>query len=247
VAADRPQTCRYCGRVIQSGTSHQTPLSADELDRVRRRVLAVIGHELRTPVTTLRGLAEQLDRASLDEIRSELGPALQRNAHRVEELLDDLLLASEIVTALPVGEPTSVDVVAATRAAWEELGAPGELRLEGAAEAQVLARAGTVERIVHHILDNAAKYGDRPVTVYFHEGPQYVQIDVHSPGEAITDDDLSLAFELCYRGERAVTSAPGIGIGLPAARVLARQDGGDLELTRRARGGVVAHLTLPSA
>jgi two-component system, OmpR family, phosphate regulon sensor histidine kinase PhoR len=246
VSANPAQTCRYCGRVIQSGTSHETPLSSDELDRIRRRVLAVIGHELRTPVTILRGLAEQLDQASLDEIRSELGPALQRNAHRVEVLLDDLLLASEIVTALPVGVPAPVDIVSATRAAWDELGAPGELRLEGAPRAEALTRPGAAERILHHLLDNAAKYGDRPVTVYVHQGPQHVRVDVHSPGEDITDDDLTLAFELCYRGERAVTTAPGIGLGLPAARVLARQDGGDLELTRRARGGVVAHLTLRS-
>ncbi len=90
------------------------------LDRARRRFVNVVGHELRTPVTTLRGLSEQLLTADDDEVR-ELAPAIARNARRVELLLDDLLLATDITTALPVGDPEAVDLVATAQATWDAL------------------------------------------------------------------------------------------------------------------------------
>ena len=71
------------------------------LNAARGRFIAVAGHELRTPVTTLRGLAEELVRAvdppDADEL-AELAPAILRSARRVEVLLDDLLLATDITT-----------------------------------------------------------------------------------------------------------------------------------------------------
>ncbi len=75
----------------------------EALDSARRRFVAVVGHELRTPVTTLRGFAEELAAAESDAAQ-DLVPAIVRNARRVEQLLDDLLLATEIITALPVGD-----------------------------------------------------------------------------------------------------------------------------------------------
>ena len=220
--------------------------AAEELDLIRRRVIAVIGHELRTPVTTLRGLAAQLEHADEDQIRTVLGPGLARNTARLESLLDDLLVASEITTVLPVSEPQAVPVEAAARAAADEVGA--ELALAGQVELAVAARDGVAERILRHLFDNAMKYGRPPVTVEVRDGGNgYVEIDVHSPGDEVVDADLALAFEVFYRGEQAVTSSSGLGIGLPAARALARQDGGDLWLAPLAAGGVVLHLTLPAA
>jgi len=59
----------------------------DALDLARRRFVNVVGHELRTPVTTLRGLSEELADATEDELR-DLTPAIVRNARRVEALVD---------------------------------------------------------------------------------------------------------------------------------------------------------------
>jgi signal transduction histidine kinase len=178
-----------------------------------------------------------------------LAPGLERNTARLESLLDDLLVASDISTALPVTDPRPVAVGTAAQAAADAVGAGAALDLEGNVDLAVLARDGVLERIFRHLFDNAQKYGRPPITVYVHPAAVdagMVEIDVHSPGEPVADTDLELAFELFYRGERAVTSAAGLGIGLPAARALARQDGGDLRLAPRAKGGVVMHLTLPA-
>src|SRR3954447_7650973 len=62
-----------------------------EVDALRRRVLNVIPHALRTPITTFRGLTEALVHATDDEIRNDIGPALRRLAAQAEHLLDDML------------------------------------------------------------------------------------------------------------------------------------------------------------
>lgn len=219
----------------------------EALDLARRRFVNVVGHELRTPVTTLRGLAEELPVASLDEVR-ELAPALVRNARRVEALLDDLLLAADITTALPVGEPEPIDLVATAQAAWDSLANGEQLDLGGLSEAIVAMRPGAADIMLERVLDNAHRYGKPPFELETtrHEGK--VRIRVSNGGADLGDDDVHLAFELFYRGEGAVTSAPGFGLGLPVARALARQHDGDLTLASRDGGGLDVIIDLlPSA
>ena len=207
---------------------------------------AVVGHELRTPVTTLRGLSEELVNASEAE-RLELAPAILRSARRVESLLDDLLLATDITTALPVGDPEPVDLVTCAQATWDALESGSELTLTGDHEAIVSMRPRAADTMLERVLDNAVRYGTPPVSFDADAGHgDRVQITVASGGIELASDDVHLAFELFYRGEGAVTSAPGFGLGLPVARALARQHDGDLHLEPRPGGGLEVTIDLPA-
>jgi signal transduction histidine kinase len=217
----------------------------EALDAARRRFVNVVGHELRTPVTTLRGLAEELVAGDGDD--PELAPAILRNARRVEELLDDLLLATDIVTALPVGEPEPVDLVAAAQATWDALEPAGDLELDGATEAVAIMREGAADTLLHRVLDNAVRYGEAPWVLHSEVVGDRVRLRMSSGGAELGGADVDLAFELFYRGEGAVTTAPGFGLGLPVARALARHDGGDLTLEAGPAGGLDVLLDLPAA
>lgn len=216
------------------------------LDAARRRFVNVAGHELRTPVTTLRGLAEELVHADADQV-GELAAAILRNARRVETLLDDLLLATEITTALPVGDPEPVDLVATAQAIWDAFDDDAELTLSGVNEAQAMMRPGAADTLLHRVLDNARRYGTPPVELRATTADGRVELEVTSGGSELAGDDVDLAFELFYRGEAAVTSAPGFGLGLPVARALARHDDGDLHLAPRSGGGLAVTIDLPAA
>lgn len=218
----------------------------DALDLARRRFVNVVGHELRTPVTTLRGLSEELVQATEAELQ-ELAPAILRNARRVESLVDDLLLASEITTALPVGEPEPIDLVASAQATWDAFEIADDLRLDGATEAVSAFRPGAAEQLLERVLDNAHRYGSPPYSFESSVGEGRVTLKVSSEGVDLAPDDVHLAFELFYRGEGAVTSAPGFGLGLPVARALARQHGGDLQIEARPGGGLDVIIDLPAA
>jgi len=213
----------------------------DELDLLRRRVVNVVGHELRTPVTTVRGLAESLAVDDLDdETRRRLTDALVRSATRLEALVDDLLLASGIFTASPTGELTTVDLADAVRRAGWPTAAP----IEGAAVAR--ARRDAVDRALGPIVDNALRHGS-PIEVRLHVHGDRAVVDVESGGPEIADGEAALLCEPFFRGEAAVMTAPGLGLGLAIARTVARYEGGDVTAHARTGGGLVVRLQLPCA
>jgi len=216
------------------------------LNAARGRFIAVVGHELRTPVTTLRGLAEELQHTDPESV-PELASALVRNARRVESLLDDLLLATDITTVLPVGDPEPIDVVATAQAIWDAFEEDAPLELDGADEAVAMMRPGSADNLLERVLDNARRYGSEPYVMRTEVTPERVRVMVSSEGAELASDDVYLAFELFYRGEAAVTAAPGFGLGLPVARALARQDGGELTIEPHEGGGLDVCIDLPAA
>jgi signal transduction histidine kinase len=223
--------------------------SGRDLEWVRSRVLHVIGHELRTPITTVRGLADALVAAETDpdpEVRAQIVDALQRNARRLEGLLDDLLAAADVTTSLPVGDPRPIPLGETIRQAWSEVGRGG-LTVDDSLSARGLARPDSVRRILSHVLDNAVKYGTPPVTVRVYPVGSIVRVDVDSPGAQLPEEDVCYATEPFWRGERAVTMAPGLGLGLAVARTLAAHEGGDLFVQDRRGGGLLTVLEFPGA
>lgn len=232
--------------MADSTSDEEVAAALEALNAARGRFVAVVGHELRTPVTTLRGLAEQLHSADEPGLR-ELIPAIVRNARRVESLLDDLLLATDITTVLPVGEPEPVELVASAQATWDALTVGEDLELTGDAEATALLRAGAADTMLERVLDNARRYGSPPFRLDAATKADRVILTISSQGAELQPDDVHLAFELFYRGEAAVTSAPGFGLGLPVARALARQHDGDLTLEPHPGGGLDVSIDLPAA
>jgi signal transduction histidine kinase len=215
-----------------------------EVDALRRRVLNVIPHALRTPITTFRGLAEALTTATDDEIRDQIGPALRRLAAQAEHLLDDMLIAAGYTTALPTAAPVATPVAETVRAVWADLGGDVELDLSGGEGVTVTAPEGSLFKMLVHLLDNASKYGQPPVRVDVAEvNGSRVRIDVHGGGTAPAD--LGMLTEPFYRGEAAVMRAPGLGVGLTVTEALAEQAHGSLEVGADEEGGLVTRLELP--
>jgi two-component system, OmpR family, phosphate regulon sensor histidine kinase PhoR len=215
-----------------------------EVDALRRRVVNVVGHALRTPVTTLCGMAEALAVADDPETRTALADGVARNARVVERLLDQLLIAAGVTTVLPVGDPSRVvarDVVAAV---WNEMRTAATLHLD-AHDVVVNVRPSALEQIVFLVLDNAVKYGDGDVFVRGRAGGPRACIEVETRGSGPTDEEMEHAFELFYRGEHAVMRSAGMGMGLTVARELARFEGGDVALFRR-DSAVVTSIELPA-
>jgi signal transduction histidine kinase len=215
----------------------------ERVDLLRRRIINVVGHELKLPVSTIRGLAASLETAGADEIRDQIAPALVRNTARLERLVDDLLLAAGVTTVLPVEPPTAQPLRPAVDRVWSTVGA-GELTITGDADVEVCSRGDALDRMLEALLDNAAKYGRPPVEVGVRRVDTSVAIDVVTGG-APSPDDLALALEPFFRGEAAVTAAPGLGVGLAVASALAEQQGGRVTIEAR-DDHVVTTVELPA-
>lgn len=222
--------------------------TAEEIDALRRRLLNVVGHELRTPMAALAGLARQMSSASEEQIRAELAPAIERLATRTERLVDDLLLATGITTALPVESPEPIDLVTVTEEAWSSLGSltTGRgLQLEGDGAVALVAPT-TARRILAHLLRNAATYGRGEVEVHVTRRESTARTRIVNRGPVPTSEEQRLVFEPFYRGEHAVTAGPGLGLGLTVARTLARHAGGDVDFTPADTDRVEVTLELPA-
>lgn len=213
-----------------------------EVDALRKRVLNVIPHALRTPITTFRGLSEALATATDAEIRDVIGPALRRLAAQAEHLLDDLLIAAGYTTALPTGEVRPADVEPVVRTVWRELGgADADLEITGHARA-VAAPEGSLFKVLVHVLDNAHKYGEGRVRVGLDDAGDIVAIEVSTSGD--TPADLPMFAEPFYRGEAAVMRSAGLGVGLTVAQALVEQAGGTLTVRGGDGGGVCCRIEL---
>ncbi|MBA2282386.1 MAG: HAMP domain-containing histidine kinase [Acidimicrobiia bacterium] len=222
-----------------------------DLDLLRRRMINVVGHELRTPITTLRGLAELLGTTEGDpEATEHLHAAVRRAARRAESLVDDLLVSAGVSTALPVSEPVPTDVVDAARAAWAELEDLPEgldLELDVPDGLAVLIHKGGLRRALAAVLDNAVRYGALPVVLAAAVEGDSVRVAVRDAGPGIPAADRALAVEPFFRGERAVTAGPGIGMGLALAAALVAHHGGSLVIGEAEGGGAEVALVLPLA
>ena len=206
--------------------------NGESLELLHRRVVNVVGHELRTPVTIVRGLAESLAVTADEATRTQLIGALVRSAARLEALVDELLLAAGVHTAAPVGDAVTVDLERALRdAGWTAL-------VDGRGVA--LARPEAVQLVLRPIVDNASRHG-APVIARAGDG----WVEVESAGDDLPPGDVALATEPFYRGEQAVMTTPGLGLGLSIATTVARSEGGTVAVRARDGGGLVVRVELP--
>jgi signal transduction histidine kinase len=97
------------------------------------------------------------------------------------------------------------------------------------------------------VLRNAVNLGDGSATVDSCRDDGMIAVGVDSPGPPLPDEDIRFAVEPFWRGERAVTSTPGLGLGLAVARALAEHEGGTLTVEALAGGGLRTTIGLPAA
>jgi K+-sensing histidine kinase KdpD len=220
----------------------------DDLDRLRRRLANVLGHALRTPTATVRGQAEILAATDDPEERARAVAALRRTSRRLEEMIDEVLVVEGIDTRLPTGTPRDLELAGEVRAVAEDLEVVEGVEVAGDREVTVRLPQDGLRWALRAVLDNAGRYGQGPVLVELSTTPEIVALRVSTPagGVGATDDDVRLAFEPFYRGERAVmVTATRLGLGLTAARRVVDELGGRIRLERDEQGGIITHLELP--
>lgn len=217
--------------------------------RIRDDVLAVTGHELKTPLTPLRGLLELLvaRHSVLDEAEIERYlVAVNRNAERLESLLDDLLDAARVQQGGSGGLPEVVEVEALLEQAvalWPELNAL-EFVCDPGARAWV--DPTHLARIATNLLSNAVKYGAPPYRLEAHQRGERVEIVVEDHGPGVPETFRDALYDPYARGP-ADGAAPGVGLGLAITKMLTEASGGRLRFEPVHPSGARFVVELPAA
>jgi len=235
-------------RSLSSSFNHMTDRIARLLG-AQRDFVADASHQLRTPLTGLRLRLEAARELSPDcDAAVELDAAIA-DVDRLSHTVDELLLLSRAGKRRPDGVLLELDQLAAdTVVRWRREAARRgiALALRGRTPAgSAWASRADLERALDALVENALRYSPSHAAVTIATGPG--RIEVHDRGPGIEADERELVFERFHRGRAGVSGPAGHGLGLPIARELAREWGGDVTLQRRPGGGTIAVVTVACA
>jgi signal transduction histidine kinase len=194
------------------------------LERAReaeRRFLADASHELRTPVTALRGNAAFIASHGADP---EVLADLEADAARLGTLIDDLLALAREEAAAPLPD-TPVDLAEVARAAARE-DPEGRVELEPGAPVVVAGDRAGLERAAGNLVRNARLHGPPggAIRISVAGGDGRARLTVADAGAGLPAAEAAHAFERFWRG--AAAPAGGTGLGLAIVRAVAERHGG---------------------
>jgi heavy metal sensor kinase len=200
-----------------------------------------IAHDLKSPITRIRGQAE-LALTTGGPLEELAGTAIEES-DRLLTMIDAMLFISRTEAGVTRPELKPLDLAALVRDACElfrSLAEDKRIRLAWSAPERLPLMADTplVQRMLANLIDNAIKYtpagGEVAVTLEpSAEGAAVVRVRDTGPG--IPDGDLPHIFERFYRGDPS-RSQPGAGLGLSLARAVARAHGGDITVASSPAG-----------
>jgi len=203
----------------------------------RTRMLAAIGHDLRTPITSLRLRAEFIPDKDMRE--------------KILSTLDEMQAITEATLAFAredaAGEPTRlVDLSALTESLCSDLVDLGwDVSFIDSERAPYRCRPAALRRALRNLIENAVRYGTS-ARVAVAQSPEWLEIAVDDDGQGIPDVQLEQVFAPFARLEGSRSRATGgVGLGLSIARTMARSHGGDIVLANRQEGGLRATIRLP--
>jgi two-component system phosphate regulon sensor histidine kinase PhoR len=225
------------------------------LQTVRRDFVANVSHELKTPLTAIRGFAETLaSELASDGQHARFADTIRANAERMQRLVDDLLDLSKIESGGWTPAPAQLDLDDAVSEAIaplrEEASGKGvSIVLE--LETPILrADAMAVRQIVSNLVENAVRYtpSGGKVTVFARGDGNAVVLGVRDTGSGISPDHLPRIFERFYRVDPARSrAAGGTGLGLAIVKHLVEAHGGTVRAESQPGRGTTVMMQFPAS
>lgn len=203
----------------------------------RTDALAAVGHDLRTPLARLRLRSDRIDD---DDLRTAI-------AQDLEEM--DAMVASVLAFLGGDGEPEAprrIDLAVLCATLVDDAADHGhDVRYEGPDHCEATIRPIGIKRALGNLIDNALHYGTR-VTVTLAETARAIHLCVEDDGPGIPPEKLASVVEPFVRLDTARhRDTKGFGLGLAIVVQAAEADGGRLNLSNRAAGGLCAEIVLP--
>lgn len=212
--------------------------AAENANRLKDEFLAVLSHELRSPLNPILGWSKLLQQRKLDTARTKTALiTIERNAQLQAQLIDDLLDISRILRGKLSLNQRVVDLNFVISSALETVRLAAEAKslyiqtISSPHVGTVIGDAGRLQQVVGNLLSNAVKFTSPggQITVTLTSLPPYAQIQVMDTGKGIHPDFLPHVFEH-FRQEDGATTRKfgGLGLGLAIARQIVELHGGTI-------------------
>ena len=226
------------------------------LEAVRRDFVANVSHELKTPLTSIRGYAETLlsDDVSAEQQQQFIG-VIKSNADRLQGIIDNLLDISRLQSGGWQPVLQVVDAAAIAREVWGQIAInarkPLDFDVVELANPRVLADENALRQVFANLLDNAVRHTPEAgsITVRFGMVAENMsEITVTDTGSGIPREALPRIFERFFRADASRRRADGgTGLGLSIVKHLVEQMNGSLTAQSELGKGTSIRILLPRA
>lgn len=227
------------------------------LERIRRDFVANVSHELKTPLTSIRGFAETLLEGAVNnpETAKRFLSKIEKNASNLQNLIEDLLRLSEIESGRLQLHPiplTLANIFQEIKTNFTEiLGEKDiQLKIDAPTDSKVLAESAALKQILTNLIENAIKYSNPggDITLAAEPKENRIEISIADTGIGIPAKDLPHIFERFYRVDKARSrDLGGTGLGLAIVKHLVHTHGGNVQVESTEGKGTCFHFALPAA
>jgi signal transduction histidine kinase len=223
---------------------------AEEAAALRERLVAIVGHDLRNPLTSISMAAHLLSSRALAPAEVELVNRLQRSANRMTRMIDQILDFARIRSGQSFAlQFESADLRQISQSVIDELrlSRPDQeiaLSIEGRADA--IFDSDRIAQVLSNLIGNAIKYGTGgPINVTVYETTSdAVSIEVHNFGRAIPQAAQAHIFD-AFNQKVTGEDRSSIGLGLFIAKEIVRAHGGSISVRSPDRDGTTFSVILP--
>ncbi|GAB4277332.1 MAG: hypothetical protein Kow0080_28240 [Candidatus Promineifilaceae bacterium] len=236
---------------LQAAADHR-----DEVEQMRRNLIAWTSHDLRTPLTSIRALVEALHDGMVTdpETVQRYYRTIRADVIALNTLIDDLFELAQLDTGglvLELSPHTVSDLISDAVEGFRPLAERRGVTLVGEVVGEpgvVMMNLPKISRVLSNLLSNALRYvpdgGQVQVTAVSRDGG--VELSVADNGPGFQESDLPHLFEMFYRGEEARSrKTGGAGLGLAIARGIVAAHNGRIWAKNGENGGAVVGFFLP--
>jgi two-component system OmpR family sensor kinase/two-component system sensor histidine kinase BaeS len=226
--------------------------SLERSDRERRDMLADIAHELRTPLSVIRGRLEGIVDGIYSENGSQVSMALEQT-YLMQRLVDDLRLLTLAETRELPFDMRSINAADLIERVLEMFSAEAQEKnislafQEKDENLSIFVDPQRFEQVMSNLIGNSLRYvpeGGR-VWVVARETPKGVRITINDNGPGIPDEDLPFIFDRFWRKEKSRSrTSGGTGLGLAIAKQLLEAQGGRIEARNLSEGGLQVEISI---
>ena len=228
------------------------------LEKIRRDFVANVSHELKTPVTSIKGFLETLKEGAIrdPENAERFLDIIMRHTDRLSAIIEDLLSLSRIEQNTEKGEVAIEerpiqDVFDSVERAVRSRAEDKKIKLEFALDDSIVAviNRTLLEQAIVNLVDNALKYSepDSTIRIVSEQSAEQITIRVEDQGCGIPKEHLARIFERFYRVDKARSrKVGGTGLGLAIVKHIAQAHGGSVEVESSPGRGSTFSIHLPN-
>ncbi len=226
-------------------------------EKENKTLISNIAHDLKTPITAVKGYAEGLmdGVADTQEKRDKYIKTIYNKANEMDTLINELTLYAKIDTNRIPYNFAKFNVADYFNDCVEEIGLDLEPRNIGLAyfnytdeKTQIIADPEQLRRVIHNIIGNSIKYLDKQkgfINIRIKDVGDFIQVEIEDNGRGISARDLPYIFDRFYRADASRNSATGgSGIGLSIVKKIIEDHGGKIWATSKESIGTVMYFVI---